>query len=112
VPRERSDSPLIVTSMPASQGRMRSEFASVTSIVVITDPDHSPESIDKVASAFGVTTAEAAVALGLVQGDDAATIARKRGVSLNTVRTLRSRAYQKIGVRSQGALVKILGALS
>lgn len=54
---------------------------------------------------FGLTPAEAEVAIELMQGDGRAAAAERLGVSLATVRTHMMRVFSKVGVGSQAGLV-------
>jgi DNA-binding CsgD family transcriptional regulator len=57
---------------------------------------------------FGLSPAQTRIARLIVDGEDAATTARRLGVSVNTVRTQLQRIFDKTGVRSQSALVRTL----
>jgi DNA-binding CsgD family transcriptional regulator/ketosteroid isomerase-like protein len=57
---------------------------------------------------YGLTTAQAQLALLLAQGRDLSFAAEKLGVSINTVRTHLQRVFDKTGARSQSALVGLL----
>lgn len=56
---------------------------------------------------WGLTAAEADVALFALKGCDAAEIARLRGAAQGTVRAQLSQVYTKAGVSSQAALVSL-----
>ena len=58
-------------------------------------------------AAWGLTAAEADVALFALKGCDAAEIARLRGAAQGTVRAQLSQVYAKAGVSSQAALVSL-----
>jgi DNA-binding CsgD family transcriptional regulator len=57
---------------------------------------------------FGLTEAQAQLALLLAQGHDLATSSEKLGVSINTIKTHLKRIFDKTGARSQSALVGTL----
>jgi DNA-binding CsgD family transcriptional regulator len=57
---------------------------------------------------YGLTATQAQVAQLLVQGNDIVIVAKKLGVTANTVRTHLQRMFDRTGVRSQTALVAIL----
>ena len=83
-------------------------------VVFVTDPDGqiSP-SAEAIAESFGLTPAEARVVSGLVMGVSLPNTAMRLGISINTARTLLSRAMVRTGTNSQVALVRmVLMALS
>jgi DNA-binding CsgD family transcriptional regulator len=87
------------------------EQAAVRTILTLTDPDRQNGKTPVLSSQFQLTPGEAAVATALSSGLNAAEIAEARDVSINTIRSLRSRAYAKLGVESQSALVRLVGSL-
>lgn len=62
-------------------------------------------------AAYGLTAAEAGIALGLSQGLSIEQIAQERATSLWTVRTQLRSACAKLGVSRQAELVAKLGQL-
>lgn len=75
--------------------------------VFVTDPEEqfSP-SAEVIAELFSLTPAEARVVCGLVMGVSLPHTAMRLGVSINTARTLLSRARSRTGANSQIALVR------
>jgi DNA-binding CsgD family transcriptional regulator len=63
------------------------------------------------AARFGLTPAELAVLLDLVDGADPAAIAAARGVKLSTVRTHLHRLFAKTGTATQAELMRAIAAL-
>lgn len=61
---------------------------------------------------FGMTAAEAGVALLLAQGLDIGAIAEAQGCAVSTVRTHLARLFDKTGTGRQGELVALLNQLS
>jgi DNA-binding CsgD family transcriptional regulator/mannose-6-phosphate isomerase-like protein (cupin superfamily) len=61
---------------------------------------------------FGLTTAEASIALATYEGQTPATIAMSRQRSITTVRTLLSRVFSKCGVKRQAELVRLLAGIA
>lgn len=57
---------------------------------------------------FGLTNAEAAVALEMTKGDGREAVAARLGISMTTVRTHLGRIFEKTGVRRQAELVRLL----
>ncbi len=55
---------------------------------------------------FGLTPAEATIALELMQGDTRASVASRLGVSLSTVRTHMMHIFAKAGVTSRAGLIR------
>ena len=61
---------------------------------------------------FDLTEAEAEICLALLDGYSVREFAERRGVSVNTARTLLARTFAKTGKQRQSELVRLLGALS
>jgi DNA-binding CsgD family transcriptional regulator len=61
---------------------------------------------------YGLTDAEARVALALFEGATSIEIARRFCVSLNTVRSQLARTFEKTGARGQADLVRLLARVS
>ncbi len=66
---------------------------------------------DVLARAYGLTRAEAEVAVALAAGTKAPDIAHGRSISINTVKTFRRRVYDKLGVSDQVELMRELPRL-
>jgi DNA-binding CsgD family transcriptional regulator len=105
--------PLAVTVAP-----MRLERSSVfddgpSVIVCVCDPQAGlslPENTLQIL--FGLTPAEARVALALFEGDSPREASRRLGVSFNTVRYQLQQVYAKTGVSRQGALMAVLARVA
>ena len=67
--------------------------------------------IDRVAQWFGLTPAEARLAVALAAGDTLQDYAAMRAVSINAVRFLLKGIFRKTGVNSQAQLVALLARL-
>jgi len=81
-------------------------------MVFIVDPDaRLALPVQRLVDAFGLTAAEARVALAASAGDGTPAIARGLGLSANTVKTHLRRVYAKTGVSRQAALVRLVAAL-
>jgi DNA-binding CsgD family transcriptional regulator len=78
-------------------------------MVFLTDPDRfvSPP-LERVRTFFGLTVAEARVALALLDGETAAGIAARLAVSVSTVRTHLRRLFAKTGTTRQADLMRLL----
>ena len=73
--------------------------------------DDAETLVRRIASArevFGLSPAQTRLARLIVDGHDLAAAAELLGVSVNTLRTQLQRIFDKTGVRSQAALVRVL----
>jgi DNA-binding CsgD family transcriptional regulator len=76
---------------------------------MIVDPEaRLPPEAPVLRQVFGLTGAEATVAIALSGGRDVHEIARMRGVSLGTLRNQVKTVFAKTGVRRQAELVALL----
>ena len=104
--------PLIAIALPISGSRRQADF-ELGAVIVLRDPEQvhfPPKPI--VREMFGLTNAEADVALAIGGGSVLKEIARLRSCSVNTVRTLAGRVLEKTGCRRQAEVVRLLGALN
>lgn len=82
---------------------------SGAAILFIVDPSRaSRPSADHLRHHFGLTAAEAAVAVDVISGDGLKASARRLGMSLETARTHLRHIFGKTGVRRQAELVRLL----
>ena len=85
----------------------------VGALVILHDPERvATPAAGMLRRLFGLTEAEADISLGLLQGLTLSEQARLRGSSLNTVKTLLYRVFDKTGTRRQAELVRLLSPLS
>ena len=79
-------------------------------VVGITDLDDPPTLLSwpDLADLFGISRAEAEIAIGLHEGVDLAEIAARRGVQLDTVRNQVKSLLRKLGLASQKHLTATL----
>ena len=77
-------------------------------VVLLDDPELTRKTIERAASIFGLSKAQARVAMAISGGKDLSQAAAALGVRPNTVRTHVKRMFEKVGVRSQAALVRAL----
>jgi DNA-binding CsgD family transcriptional regulator len=75
---------------------------------VIGGAGMSEERLSHAAVIFGLSPAQAAVAGLVAEGLSLPEIAQKLGITPNTARTHLNRMYEKVGVRTQPALVRVL----
>jgi DNA-binding CsgD family transcriptional regulator len=99
-----------VMRLPASSAFAAGETPGV--LVLIGDPRRPGEiGREAVAGLFGLTEAEADLALALARGRSLAEIAAERGVKLSTVRSQLLAVLDKTGVHRQAELVRLLTTL-
>ena len=77
-------------------------------LVCIRFPEEHSSRLTKYRDRFGFTRAECRVAADAAEGLAPAEIARRLGLSVQTVRSHLKRIFMKAGVHSQGGLVKAL----
>jgi DNA-binding CsgD family transcriptional regulator len=81
-------------------------------LVLIVDPSaHSRATAASIEATFGLTPAEARVAVLIGSGLSGPETAAMLGISRSTVKTHLKRCFEKTGVHSQVGLARILGAL-
>jgi DNA-binding CsgD family transcriptional regulator len=100
---------LSVLVAPLRMARNDTFLDDAYSIVIIKDSDarkKPPASILR--SRFSLTTAEARLALEILNGDGIAAAARRLSVSQTTARTHLAQVFAKTGTRRQAELVRIL----
>jgi DNA-binding CsgD family transcriptional regulator/PAS domain-containing protein len=111
VPRRAGRGPYVVltTPLPAAPRSPVRLPAADRVVVTIRDPD-ARRGADpaRVAGALGLTPAEAALACALADGDTLQSHAAKRGVSVETVRTLLRSAFRRTGCHRQSELVALV----
>jgi DNA-binding CsgD family transcriptional regulator/PAS domain-containing protein len=97
---------IIVSRLPPS----RSVFDVATALVLIDDPDcpAGPSCPDLLRAAYGLTGAEARLALALVGGRKLRDVADEFGITFATGRTHLAHIFHKTGVSSQAQLVRLL----
>lgn len=77
-------------------------------ILVIADPGRAPRlSSEGLQRDFGLTQAEAALALQILQGDGLSAAARRLGVCITTARTHLAHVLDKTGTHRQAELVRL-----
>ena len=88
---------------------MRS-FGDEACAVLVVHPLDAPTRLDPliVSLAFGLSPAEARVATAIAEGASPEEVARSRRVSLTTVRTQLRGVFEKMGVRRQSEMVRML----
>ncbi|WP_395016713.1 helix-turn-helix transcriptional regulator [Dongia sp.] len=96
--------PLLVQAVPL---RINGRFDPAGRIVLLIDLDPPARpSPDRLAALFGLTAAEARLWADLATGATLAEIARRRQVSVNTLRVQLAKLFDKVGVHRQADLVR------
>jgi DNA-binding CsgD family transcriptional regulator len=109
VTRISSRRPFAVHVMPARE--VADEFIArcPCAVVVIVDPDEPPRlSTRHLQQLYGLTLAEAAVAIRMLRGQGLQSVAKELGVTLSTVRVHLQRVFEKTGAHRQAELVRLL----
>ncbi|CEJ84417.1 putative transcriptional regulator, LuxR/FixJ family of response regulator [Hyphomicrobium sp. GJ21] len=108
IPRAGDKPPLFVRATPF-RGEKLKDMKEVRVVLAFRDPQNSTRGgTDLIASAFGLTPAEARVLRALVDEPDAKKIADRFDVSLVTVRNQIARMLQKTGTTKQSELIKLV----
>src|SRR5262249_23985147 len=105
-PSERRPLNLLVAPLRASLAPEATARAQV--VVFVTDPEEIPFApVERLQHYLGLTQAEAALVLWLVQGRRVEDAADELGISVNTARTQLKRALTKTGTGRQAELVRL-----
>lgn len=109
--RRSSGAPqLRVLVSPLSNGDPAMQGARA--LLLVHDPASQPRGLPAMlAQMFGLSRAEAEVALAVAQGKTIRQIAEERGVLISTVQTQLKRALEKTGTRKQSALATLVAGL-
>lgn len=100
---------LVVSPLPPVGGEVG---LGATAAVLVNDPEAKPVArTDVLAHLFGMTPAEARLAVALAGGSSPKDYAARAGVSEQTVRTHLKRALAKSGARRQADLVRLIAAI-
>jgi len=99
-----------LTVIVSALSRSRSVFDIATALVLIDDPDclARPSRSELLRTGYGLTRAEARVALALVAGGRLRDVGDELGITFATARTHLARIFQKTDVSSQAQLVRLL----
>lgn len=101
--------PVLVT--PVSKGDRLADADSnrVRAAIYFSDPQHShPMSPDTLMKTYGLTAAEAWVAIGVANGLSLEDVAEQSGTSINTARSQLRSIFRKTNTSRQAELVKLL----
>ena len=86
----------------------------VTALLLAADPDARPgghAALALLRDAYGLTQAEAEVALGVAAGEGLPAVAAMRGIAPSTARSHLQRVFEKTGTRRQAQLARLLAQL-
>ncbi|HEY0777259.1 MAG TPA: hypothetical protein VGD56_04755 [Gemmatirosa sp.] len=126
LPRPSGEPPLAAHVAPLSPGATASahwlqplepDAARAVAVVFIAnltataDPAAAAVAGARLQAVYGLTPAEAIVAVAVAQGEGLATVAAANRVVLATVRTQAQHAYRKTGVRGQAGLARLVERL-
>ena len=110
-PRPSGRRPYVIHVLPFRH--VTAPLAYSRALVLILDPEHHPQPDGELLRRlYGLTTAEAAVAIRLMQGDGIKPIAESMCLSAGTVRTHVQHIFDKTGTHRQAELVRVLLARS
>jgi DNA-binding CsgD family transcriptional regulator len=111
VSRPSGAAPLLIVAVPLLQSSATfwDMITPACALVVIVDPSAKTRTTSTaIQSAFGLTAAEARVALLLASGITGAQMPALLGVTAATIKTQLKKCYEKTGVHSQAELSRLL----
>ncbi len=98
--------------LPLGTGLSSLTDFSASAMALIIDPENIPEPpLSVLRNLFGLTPAEAEVALHVIKDEGLQDVADKLSVSLSTVRIHLQRVFEKTGTHRQAGLTRLLSAL-
>ncbi|MDM3929291.1 helix-turn-helix transcriptional regulator [Mycobacterium intracellulare] len=110
-PRPSGKRPYVIHALPLT--KHAAEPASAKALLIIIDPEQEPEPPKTlIRRLFGLTNAEADVAIRVINGEGLKPIAEDLALSRATVNTHLQRVFEKTGTHRQAELVRLLLAIS
>ncbi len=101
--------PLFVIAVPG----LAAPRARAESVLIISDPEHrAPALTERLRDLFGLTPAEAEVAVAVGRGQDLAEISAARRVKVSTLRDQISSVFAKTDTTRQAQLAGLIGRLA
>ena len=101
--------PVIISPMNGLSQGFEPESMNAHAAMCFSDPERTyPVEADKLAVIYGLTRAEAQLAISMANGLSPSEIAKMNNVQVSTVRSHLKEIYNKIGVKTQAELVKTL----
>lgn len=105
-------SPLMILVMPLPRSDASSLRDEAAAMLLITDPDHQRKPIGRhLIDWFGLSQAEATLAVQLADGARLESLAEQRGVRISTLRSQLSAILSKTGTTRQSELIRLLHQL-
>lgn len=83
----------------------------LAAVLIIEGEAIAPSLAQRLQQRYGLTPAEARLAVEIAQGDGKNAVAERLGITFSTARTHLSRVFDKTGVRRQAELVRLIAAL-
>ncbi len=113
LPRPDGGSPYQMMALPLSPSSpLCLHWQRPVALLVVSDPQaRAPLTSEQLQTLFGLTPAEARVAIALAEGKALDEVAEDSQVSINTVRYQLKRTLEKTGTRRQAELVKTINAM-
>jgi DNA-binding CsgD family transcriptional regulator len=111
--RREAGHALLLTAVPmATHARTPLGEPRCRVCIIVVDPDSRDARLARrLAALFGLTAAEARVAASIAEGSSAAEIAEAHAVTLPTIRTQTRLVYEKLDIRRQTELMRLLTLL-
>ena len=108
-PDYHSPLPILVSSTQGILDGFESNGHHAHAVMYFSDPDKAlPLVADELSGVYGLTPAEAQVAMSIANGIPPCDIASSNDVAISTVRSQLKAVYLKVGVNSQAELTKVL----
>jgi DNA-binding CsgD family transcriptional regulator len=105
--------PYVIHVLPSHRRNADEPLRQPMALVLIIDPDDEPEpTVALLRRLYGLTGAEAEVALHVMHGADLKQISEELSISYTTVRTHLQHVFDKTETHRQAELVRLLLALS
>lgn len=105
-----SDAPFVIDMQLLPRHAM--PFAGAAAMLAVLRPVRAAERVHALRSAYGLTDAEAAIALAVADGDELKDIAARRAVAVSTVRSQVQAIYTKLDVHRQVELAALVRRFS
>lgn len=101
--------PVIISPVNGMLSGFENESTYANAVMCFSDPERTiPIETDKLAEVYGLTSAEAKVAVSIANGLSVENISVINDVAISTIRSQLQAIYNKLGINQQTELVKIL----
>ena len=107
--RTDGERPLILRAVPIAEGEQSGPHTVVILLDLETTPEPQSEALQKL---FGLTPAEARLALGISRGRSPEQIAEEGGVAVSTIRKQLASVFTKTHTSRQSELAALLARVS